>query len=328
MSVPADPASHDVEELRRPDRPQTPGQTVTPATVDRSVADRSAVIEQVGESGTHTFTTKSGRTLKIDVDRVPVARLKKKAIRFSVILIFVLVLAGVAGGVVAAVLILLASTETPRATPVDPRDAHRAALGYDPAVNPFLEASANFLGVGVKSDVCLVVDGSATRLGWFEPVKKSVRFLAGKGGRDLQLRVVYSLEEGSRSYPPPSGAAEAEPESLGDFLNSVKARGAADLGPAAKIALAGGPQQLILVTEQQIFDDQIQELSTLLDSAPGVQLDVILIQTSAPVLSELARQRGGRCLTLSTRQIVQWQAEAGPVATEMGAAETSVEPSN
>ncbi len=298
MAVPADPVSHNVEPLRRPERPsrpQTPGQEPGAATA----------------SGAETFTTRSGRTVRIDVNRVPVARLKKRAIKVSVVLVFVLVMAALAGGVATAVIMLIKSAETPTGITVDPREAHREAIGYDPDANPFTDASANLLGVRVQADACLVIDASGTRLGWFDPVKKAVRILAGKGGHPGGLRVVFAMEQGPISYPAPTATTGTVSDGINAFLDSAEALGAADLYPAVELALAGGAKQLVLVTGQRVFDDQVEQLATLLKPEPGVQLDVILMQRNAPDLCDLARRRGGTCVMMSSRQILQWQTEAG-----------------
>ena len=315
IAVPSDPASQSAEVLVRPqrprrlDRPDVPGGPGGPGEpAAAKAATPTPPVSRAPADDQTLYTTESGRTVRVDTARVPVARRKKQAIRMAVVVGFWLVMASVIAGVVAAVLVMGDSSTGP--APVSAQDAHRRALGFDPDTNPFMSERLNFLGLGVRNNVVLAIDASDARGGWFDHVKLAVVHLARQGGPNLSMQVVFWTEDDPEAHPDAPKAAAGGAEALSIFLESVTARGAAEPVAAVSVALKGQPDQVILVTAQRLFDDQIEPIQSKLEFSPHVRFDALLIDVRIPVLESMIQQRDGTCVTLPARKIAQWVKEA------------------
>lgn len=190
------------------------------------------------------------------------------------------------------------------------REAHQRALGFDPSENPFLSEHPTFLGVPLEAKAVILVDASKTRRGWFNNVKKSIWVSAEKGGNQ-SLQVVFGTETESRAFPgKPQSLAGMIPQ-LRAFLETVMAEGVAEWRPAFERALATYPSQIVMVTEQGLFPDQVSEMETIMESMPRFRLDVILMHVRVPELVALTGRYGGVCPTMTAKQVSDWLVEAG-----------------
>lgn len=309
MTVPANTASKGPEALSRPQRPQRPQRpdvALSQQPVPRGGLGGLADFDQ-----SQTYTTAGGRRFHVDVPAVPVARKKTGALQASVIVTFCLLIVAAVGLAIWVVQVMTANREIPLPDPVAAGDAHRQVLGYDPDVNPFEVDHLSFLGVPLKQKVVLVIDASVARDSWFRNVKEAVMFLARKDKTNLSLRLVFATEQGPKWFAGSDNPSERYLAALNRFLNQTVAEGYSDVGLAVEKAMAGMPEQLILVTEQRLFDDQIRQLGRLLEGLLNTRFDAVLMHIRLPQLAVLTTRYNGVCITLTSRQLNDWIAEAG-----------------
>jgi hypothetical protein len=318
MTVPQ-PGGQQTERLVRPQRPAAPGKRAdaAPQKLDAEPPKRDAAPGTPGaaarqeQPAQQTLTTETGRSVQVDLHRVPVARRKKKAVKVLIVILFALLVIAAALGVAVAFLVVAGSDEDREQPVVSAGEAHRQALGFDPAVNPFTSTPATFLGVPLTARVALAVDASKTRHDWFDLMKRSIMGMAQKGADDHKLQLIYWTEDGSRHFPPEAASLKGQVEQLWAFIDAQEPRGAAEPIAAVGEAVQGRPRQIILVTEQELYSDQIAALDALLEGESAPRLDVVLIESRQQRMEELAARHSGVCITITTAQIEHWLDEAG-----------------
>jgi len=337
MTVPNNPSREKAEKLVRPDapgggvaekpgRPEAPGGGATapsesslgnpppvaanvgsaapvgsdPVTAANTVDETAASTVPAGE-----YVTASGKTVHVDSETaVPTAtrrRMGVRAITLGVIILLMLLLLG--GTIAAVVLVVNSSGDDDLRT-----DRYEDVFGYDPEVNPFTLTRPNVLGLPLADNAAIVIDTSRSRwltlgadgiLAGIEPVSSGD-----------QLTVVLAREGAPTSLP-----AEAKPWSdevakpIMDELRGLRAVGRADLAPAVVAAIEREPEQVVLVSGQNPFPDEIAALEDALKDS-GIQFDVIVVNDDSPELSALAEKFGGRSISFSLNRLSGWYQEA------------------
>jgi hypothetical protein len=190
----------------------------------------------------------------------------------------------------------------------DAAEPSGSILGYDPNVNPFILANANFFGVPIDGRVVIAIDASSSSREWLPLAKDVVLDLVDKvdGGSAVQF-VFWTESPPPVAYPGDGPAGAIDAPRLADFLDTVSARGLAAAGPALEAALAADPDHVILVCGQPLGDDQIAALTAAAEGHGDVRIDALLIDARSLELTRWASQRGSACVRIPLSQIRQWR---------------------
>jgi hypothetical protein len=187
-------------------------------------------------------------------------------------------------------------------------DPPGSILGYDATVNPFILANANFFGVPIEGRVAVVIDASSSSREWLPLAKDVIVDAAEKIDAASSVQFVFWSESPPPPMYPDDGPAGAiDAQGLADFLDTVRARGLAEPGPALEAALSFAPKRVILVCGRPLDDEQIAALPVT-----DVRIDALVIDADAPQLTQWIEQRGGACARIPLSQLREWHADASP----------------
>lgn len=195
--------------------------------------------------------------------------------------------AGLLTGVSAAVILglgvlILASRDDPNA--IDTGEAIVDTLGYDPSVNPFTLRSPNALGVPLRRDAVVVIDGSVSAEAWLAAAIAQVADAA------TNATTLLATESGVE----PIAAA-----------TSPVAQGLADASAAAERAAQASASMVVWITGEPLDYAVTDRLTGL-----GVPIGVIQVDRVDRSAEALAEDSGGRYVELDSGQILDWQRDA------------------
>lgn len=346
MTVPRDPKIERAESLRRPDRPGGPEGTAGPGTPVRPDApigsqtpaagnvppvDEPAVSSPRPSAPTGqpaaaatvdegVYVTESGKEVRITAQtRIPTA-VKHKAIKIGIVGGFVIVMLGMVVIVLVGIAVMLNPGNSKRTDQQVAADVQKARGNYDPAVNPFLLKQHNVLGLNVKSSVVVVLDTSNQSKNWLSmaadaiiaglarphdevdasPVAQVI--FANDGGPTLAPETLAKLTEDSRAK-------------IKDALLHVRPMGQATLTPALSMALANKPQQIILITAQDIDQTRLKAITDAIDNTSAqskdqpkssVQFDVVYLGQNAGQIEALVTRHQGTLVSLPVLTLQSW----------------------
>lgn len=214
----------------------------------------------------------------------------------------------IVGGLVALAIFALGGEKS------DVPDEVRQELGFDPTVNPFTMEAGNVLGVPLASNAVIAIDASGTSRQWFGLVSDAIVTGAKKLPADAKLQVIAWVEGSPEVFPEsgPGAMNEGTVNNLQSFLEGLSPSGQADAAPSLKKAIEQSPQQVVLITSQELFPDAMAELrSTIIGVGGKVKVDAIVIDESLPDLKEVIEGRGGRFVPMPQSRIEDWYREAG-----------------
>ncbi len=302
MTVPENPASERAEKLIRPERPEgTSGEYGDQEALDpaEALADASAV-------DTGTYTTASGKSYQIDADTyIPTARkIKRPAVRATVVLVFVLVMAAIVSVCASALMILLHGAPEASWQP----GSEKILADYDPSMNPFEIEMPNIVGLPIGKKSVVVVDTSSDGRVWLGVVKDMIQDGTDHQLTGMEFQLVISSEGSASVFPPqPQPMIEIDRAGLRDFLAGFIAMGQPDLPKAIDVAMTSNPTQVILITGRQLDRGAIESITKVLELTPGTQFDMLLIDANVtPAVQDLVRRYNGRCEKVSAQMLRQW----------------------
>jgi len=341
MTVPNNPSREKAEKLVRPDAPGAPAAQASerpeaPARPDSPTAqssderpeapaqeppqDEAAPAEpesqqpesqepatteepapQAAAAPAGDYVTESGKTVHVDsTTAVPTARKRRMGVRAITLSVVILLMLLVVGGTVGAVVLVINSTGGEDLT----ESRYEDVFGYDPDVNPFTLDRPNVLGLPLSDDAVIVLDTS--RSPWLPTVVDGlIRGLKPVASGD---RVAIALaKEGAPTLLP--GEAKGWSDELAkqavEQLREMRPVGRAELPPAVQAAVEREPGQIILITGQVLYYDQIGTLESALKDK-GIKLEVISVGTDNPELAALAESHGGRLIEFSPSRLNGW----------------------
>lgn len=318
MTVPADHTADRVESLQRPERPADPSDEQPPSPDVAAGQIVSQPADQAQPAQSTTFTTASGKRFHVSSShRVPIARKRRRALRASIVVTFIVAMVTLIAIAVAAVSFAVRDRGSTTAAAGNQHD-EQTVSGCAPNINPFNSTSANFLGLPVSPRTVVAIDISRAGIRWLALVEDAAVDCASKLPAGHAFQVVFWTAQNVRAYPPTLKTLSTnEVGQLKSFVGEIVALGVADPEPAVARALSGNPDKLILVTSQFLRDDQVAAIKKRIEQHPRVRLEAVLIGAEVPELEALARSTGGRVILLSPRRLERWyrDAEVRPAST-------------
>ena len=305
MTVPENPAAERAEKLIRPELPEG---SSAEASLDEDF-DPAAALADATAIDTGTYTTESGKSVQIDEDTyIPTAQKKARpAVRATVVLVFVLLMASVVGVCAFAMMVLMHGAPEEAWQP----GTENIMSSYDSSRNPLKIDQPNLLGLPIGTHAVAVLDTSSVGRYWLGVVKDMI--LAGTDFEmtGMRFQIVLGSESGPMVFPDqPQPLIELDRGGFKDFLRGVLALGEPDLYTAIDRAITSEPKQIILVTGQQLSDEAVESIAKALDIAPATQFDVMLIDTSkTAAIEDLVNRHKGVCETQTSDQLQQWYNE-------------------
>ncbi|MEX0777116.1 MAG: hypothetical protein WD042_15535 [Phycisphaeraceae bacterium] len=309
MTVPANPAVERAESLARPDSPGgRPGSPTSRAAARPTAAQAEVVTPAdtgsgLASSGTQTFVTASGKTVRLKLAHVPTAGKRKRAvIRATTVVVFVGIML-----LVVVLCIVLAAVVMKAGQPQRDVLTGEIRVGVDPAHN--LLTDAGFLGLPLEAGktTILAIDASALDRQWLAPMKDYVAQALARAPSNARLQVIMLTDLGMRVWPAkPKPLATDDHEALRKFLAPIPAMGFADPVAGVAEALAASPDHLILVTGQVLEQRQIDNISLQLDKHSTTRLDIVLFGVHKPEIQKLTSDTGGQYLSMPATQFLTW----------------------
>jgi hypothetical protein len=274
----------------------------------RAGGDRSAETIEQG-----VYTTASGRQVRIDrPTRVPMAQSKRKGIRIATTLVFfsiVLVVVAVGG---AAIWYMLANPKGgPRTDPHEPYvETDPTQFVYNAAANPFELEQPNVVGLPVKGTVAVVFENTPSNADWLEPVTAMVAAGLSRPGGEAKVLVYAAGPDGVASLgrtPQPLNRVTAT--DLARVLSDRNTR-TGDVARALRYAIQDNADAVVLITGQPSAD-AVADWRDEFASHPGVVLHAVMLNGFSTDYRSWVRERdGGRFISLSVSEVLDWQDEA------------------
>jgi hypothetical protein len=288
MTVPEDPDHQQAESLKRPDAPTGPSTTT-----------KSGAFARTG-----TFQTQSGRTVQLDtkqLSKIPVARKHRVGLRVTIYTAVALMMAAMV-----VIVVYAAATMMTQPTGPDTKQIYTDVFGI--TENPFLSANAQFMGSPITGPTVLMFDGSSAMSETADFVKAEAE-LAVKNSGDHPVQVIVWSERGPIVFPAAlTPAKQIDQAALHSKLDDLLAEGALAPAPAMAAAVKSKPAHIILVLHDAPSDDELKSIEKQLKDA-GVKLDVIQIGEESKPLANVAKDTGGKLLTITPGQLRRWHDE-------------------
>ncbi len=304
---PGEPAESPRSE--RPERPERPGasastsftRSAVPAPRDRP--ERTTAAVRAG-SDDRLYRTASGREVRVDERRVPMAEAKRKAIRAATVVVFVAVIGGVLGlcGLAAYLLVTQPTAEEIAAA------RYVETFTYDASANPYAIEAPNLLGLPLSNRVAVVLDSAGIHAG--PRAALGGVLVDGLSRQADAVRVSVFVAENGGSvqtlvHREPLDAVNAG--AVGAAWADTADSGVSPLGAAVELAMADQPGIVIVVVGRELNDEETDVIAALIPEE-GVRFDALLIDVDSFALEDLARRTGGHYVTLDSEfDLVGWQ---------------------
>ena len=345
MTVPADPSRERDETLTRDDRPDAPGRHPQTSGLDEATSSaptrplpsapgsgssvpemirpEAPVSEDVATDGTEgvdvssdvqTFTTPSGRTVRVEAGAIPTARRKRKALRLGIYLAFAAFVLVVLVGVFMAIRMM---SEQPGAggTVEDEQEIQRqldeAQGRTEVERNPYLMSRGNIFTVPIEANTAVLVDGSRPATALY-PTIKMLQATVPNLSDGQALQVIVYRESDLVVFPEdkPAVLTGEQRDELLALVGPLGPLGVAEPTEAVERALSGGATHLLLVTASQPGPEAVGAMRGMLDDAEAdVKLDVVFIGETDSGLEELVATHGGRVLRVRDSEVRDWSNE-------------------
>jgi len=269
---------------------------------------RAATHASVGDmpsSDALLYTTASGRRVRVRRNAViPTAQKRRRRLVKATTLVLLLALAASVIGVIFVALRLVSAPivdENP--DPITARDL------FDPRVNPFLDDQPRFFGLKLAPRSVVLLDLSGNSQPWFEDANLALRNTMANLRESQALQIIYFAED--RLHRVPETAQPISPEHrerIQQLRDELWPAGTADPRRALAAALAQHPDQVVLVTSQILFDQQIQDLLASVQDvgASRVRVDVMMVGESQSELQDFAHKAGGQFVQVPLGNFRQW----------------------
>lgn len=288
--------------MKRLDRAAAPS-PVKPAS-QKTASESAATTAGSGVAqAVQTYVTASGRIVQVAANLViPTARKRKKAlIRASTAVIFI-------GGLVFLVafcivaIVMLANAGSSKDGGTGPGSGKVASAGL-----PTPSDKAHFLGRKIEQSTIMVIDASSTSREWLDDVKLALRLGTDAAPPEAAMQVVFATDLGAQKYP-----AKLQPWSLQDrqklaaYCDTITAMRVADLPTIIESLVADQPLRMVLVTGQNLNEEQIRRIDLAMNKAPNTVLDVVQIGLNNASLGKIAKRTGGDHFYPTAQNLQQW----------------------
>ncbi|MCC6581593.1 MAG: hypothetical protein IT440_14265 [Phycisphaeraceae bacterium] len=189
----------------------------------------------------------------------------------------------------------------------------RDVLGYNPDLNPFTLPQPNLFGVQLVDGSAIVVDVSADSRYWWSLARDALAANLAKLSSGDRVQLYLCPEEGVTVVPATLTTwTDADRRSLTDKLGKMYAVGRTNLAPALAKAVNAGASRVVLLTSQQLTEDQVKTLDAALSAKEGVTLDVLTVDNDSPPLAQLASRHQGHMISLPLSKLMDWYQQAQP----------------
>ena len=303
MTVPENPTAEQAEKLSRPDVP------IGSIATNEEDTDPAATLSQATAFEAGTYTTESGRSVMIDSDTyIPTARKKKRpAVRATVALVFLLLMAGVIAVCAFAMMVLIHGTPEEEWEP----GTQDILKHYDESKNPFNIEKPNLLGLPIGSRTVAVLDTASTGRSWLGVAKDMILSGTDHELTGMRFQVILCSDEGTSVFPDePTAMIDLNQSNFKDFLRGALAMGQPDLTTAIDRAVNGEPRQIVLITGRDLTENTVVAIGKILEISPETQFDVISIDASpSAAVKNLVTRHNGLCQTLTSQQLNHWHGE-------------------
>lgn len=261
----------------------------------------------VASSDGKTFRTTSGRIIRLAANRVvPTAKAKRKAVRYGIIVTFVVVMTALIVGTVIAVIVVGKTSQGPVAPTVLNPDAIKEVLKFDPDANPFLSETPNVLGVPLGANAIVVIDASSYSSTWISLAKDAVVEGFKNAGGSAKLQVVVISEQGMKMFPEKPGPVVGREKEMFDFLDAIPTSGVARLDGVILNSLESKADQIVLITAQPLLPLQISELGEHFENYKKVRFDVVAISQDLPEIESVTARQNGLYTSIPESRMISW----------------------
>ncbi len=311
MTVP-DSAADRPERLERPDapvqpqsRPDSPSKPSRRASTTRTKPTRSRSREPEPK-GKQTYRTASGRTITVDHDRViPMAPVKRHAVRAATVLVFVAVVGGVLGLCGFGVYLMWSRPDAKQVAEAQ----YVETFQFDPDANPYTIAAPHVLGLPLTNRVAVVYDTTTLTADQLASVNPLLLDGLRRGDPAVAVTLIANRAQGELDTLLDERPLDrVDTEALRRDLADLTANAAGSpLISATQRALNDDPEVLILVTARRVDQAEARAVANLLPPS-GVRLDAVMIDADSFALEDLTREHGGHYVTLaSDQELADWQ---------------------
>ncbi|MEM1446358.1 MAG: hypothetical protein AAGF84_09900 [Planctomycetota bacterium] len=289
----------------RPQRPEAPPKKTSltrnarPTSVPR---EETPAVPEVEEE--HVYRTASGREVRVDESRVPMAESKRRAIRAATVAVFVAVVGGVLAlcGLATYMLVTQPTAEEIAAA------NYVETFSYDELANPYAIEAPNLLGLPLANRVALVLDPSGMSSETWATVRGALLDGVGRDQRNVFLTVVVLDAEGVSMPLNQAPLSPDRPAELASVLEAIDpAEVTAALGDGVDSALRVEPEVLIVATGRSLKSDEASAIEASIPEE-GVRFDALLIDADSFALEDAARRTNGHYATLDAGfDLETWQ---------------------
>lgn len=330
-AAPAPPAAGKPGRPAAPAAPPGPAKTAArsgDSAAGESVAPSASIPSPVSPASiaagaAQTFVTASGKVITISAKVIPTARKRRKIVRASAVILYVIVVGSIAAACIGAVVLLSRSGEP------TPKGGEASVEKIDPDANPFQLPGPNVLGIPLQGRSVVVVEAGADASPWMsvmiDAILTGTRRLDAKQG----FQVVLWGEDSAMAFPDePQPFSAADRAALRDYLNGYILSGTPGPEVAVAKALLGKPQQMILITGQSLSDERIGAIRKMVDAQPALRVDVIQVGREDAGLQAIAAKHNGRYISPAVSRLSSWY-RLGTESVNVAAEELkAVPPSN
>ena len=281
------------------------------------------------------YRTASGKVVQVEETiRVPMAQSKRKKIRMITTIVFLSVVLGIA--LVAAIVLFVmlsgdgqpgndGTTQGPGGQTTAPGNAPQnippPIIGprYDPSANPYELDFPNVAGLPIEGKVAIVVEASQGDSSfWLAQAGDMIRNGMNKDGKPTQAALFAATAAEPAVYKDgkPTSIAQIKQDELTAWFAEQKFARKVDRPAALKRALETKPDMLVFFFSGGTSDEVAQWKKLFQDKdivVHGVLIDSV---SPRPVQTWLRGRDKSQALSLSSRQIKDWQEEAAEDAAE------------
>ncbi len=261
------------------------------------------------------FVTASGKIIRVKKNRIVTAQTKRKVIRAGIIAaivaIFVVVL------IVGAIAISVLGTHTgptPEELKRQSMDAASKAFGFDPNKNPYTLTYPNYVGIKLKPHFVIVLDASSTGSQWFGEAADAVALGLKTANSTITGQVAIAADGGPKFYPAePKPIDSAAIEEIASNLLQTYTNGSGDIAQTVDAALAGKPDQIIIITSETAMPaDLATKLQELLKDRPAIVVDLVSVDGNKrrPDMEKFVQERKGTYALLPAGRLKDWKKDA------------------
>lgn len=291
------------ERPERPERPESPRRERPGNTPPSSPPPSHS--SSTDSSDEQTFRTASGREIRLDERRVPMANAKRQAIRAATVAVFVAVVGGALGlcGLAAYMLLTQPTAEEIAAS------NYVETFSYDESANPFAIEAPNLLGLPLTNRVALIFDPSNLSASTLGVLREALLDGLSRDANSVRVSLyILEAEDGFVLLADREPLGRADLDTMRDALSDTRNEPTGvSLLTAVQQALDFDPQTLITVTGRDLPGAEAAAIEEAIP-AEGVRFDALMIGADSFALEDAARRTNGHYATLDPEfDLSSWQ---------------------